>query len=200
MLQPPVSIAPPPRPAAAPRRRSVPADLPIPARSPSKSVTIRSLTSADADAFLQVRLEGLRTCPCAFRHSYAEEATQTPADAAARLDREMVFGAFVDGTLCGLAGLHLDPLAHKRHKGVLFGVYVRAGARREGIGTALVAAVLEAARGRVEQVHAAVVAEALPALRVYDKLGFVRYGTEPRGLKVGTRAFDQALLVRHLDR
>lgn len=51
------------------------------------------------------------------------------------------------------------------------------------------------ARGRVEQLHAAVVITADPARALYRKLGFVPYGVEPRALRVGEAYFDQELLV-----
>ena len=65
--------------------------------------------------------------------------------------------------------------------------------------TALVSAVIEHARARVEQLHAAVVVTADPARALYRKLGFQPYGLEPRALKVGDQVFDQELLVLRLD-
>ena len=101
--------------------------------------------------------------------------------------------------MCGIAGLEIPPARHKRHKGTLFGVYVRPDRRRAGLGEALVGAVIAHARGRVEQLHAAVVVTAAPARALYRKLGFQPYGLEPRALKVGDQYFDQELLVLPLE-
>ncbi len=105
----------------------------------------------------------------------------------------------MDGALCGLAGLEIPQGCNKRHKGTLFGVYVCPDRRRAGLGHAVVTAVIEHARGSVEQLHAAVVTTAHPARALYRKLGFEPYGLEPRALKVGQEYFDQELLVLRLE-
>ena len=161
---------------------------------------MRLLGPDDAAAYRALRLDALVRHPGAFRASFDEEADQSLETFAARLEADAIFGGFCAGALCGLAGLEIPPARNKRHKGVLFGVYVCPDRRRAGIGTALVAAVVEHARGRVEQVHAAVVTAAAPARALYRKLGFVPYGLEPRALKVGDQYFDQELLVLPLDR
>ncbi|MGH8723195.1 MAG: GNAT family N-acetyltransferase, partial [Burkholderiales bacterium] len=103
------------------------------------------------------------------------------------------------GALCGLAGFEIPPARNKRHKGTLFGVYVCPDRRRAGLGSALVGAVIEHARGQIDQLHAAVVVTADPARALYRKLGFQPYGLEPRALRVGQQYFDQELLALALD-
>lgn len=159
---------------------------------------LRRLSPADAAAYQALRLDALTRHPCAFRAYLDEEAGQDLAAFAARLEAGAIFGGFVDGALCGLAGLEIPEARNKRHKGTLFGVYVCPDRRREGLGLALVTAVIEHARGLVEQLHAAVVTTAHPARALYHKLGFEPYGLEPRALKVGQECFDQELLVLRL--
>lgn len=161
--------------------------------------TVRLLGPSDAAPYQALRLDALRRHPSAFRGSFDEESGQSPVEFAQRLEADAIFGGFCDGALCGLAGLEIPRARNKRHKGVLFGVYVCPDRRRTGFGTALVGAVIEHARARVEQVHAAVVVTAGPARALYRKLGFVPYGLEPRALKVGERYFDQELLVLPLE-
>ena len=157
--------------------------------------TVRLLSATDAAAYRELRLDALRRHPCAFRAHHDEEAGQDLAAFAARLEADAIFGGFCDGRLCGLAGLEIPQARNKRHKGVLFGVYVCPERRRAGLGAALVGVVIEHARGRVEQLHAAVVVTADPARALYRRLGFLPYGLEPRALKVGRKYFDQELLV-----
>jgi GNAT superfamily N-acetyltransferase len=165
--------------------------------------SVRLLGPADAVAYRALRLDALQRHPCAFRASFDEEAGQTLQEVAARLEADAIFGAFCgrscEGALCGLAGLEIPQARNKRHKGVLFGVYVCPDRRRAGLGAALVSAVIEHARTRVDQLHAAVVVTAAPARALYRKLGFRPYGLEPRALKVGEAYFDQELLVLPLD-
>jgi GNAT superfamily N-acetyltransferase len=161
--------------------------------------SVRLLGPADAVAYRALRLDALQRHPCAFRASFDEEAGQSLEELVARLETDAVFGAYCDGALCGLAGLEIPQARNKRHKGTLFGVYVCPDRRRAGLGTALVSRVIEHARTRVDQLHAAVVVTAEPARALYRKLGFEPYGLEPRALKVGEEYFDQELLVLRLD-
>lgn len=163
------------------------------------STTIRAIEPADAESFRALRLEALARHPCAFSASDEEEAMQ-PIDAvAARLERGTVLGGFAAGELVGVAGLAIPELRKKRHKGVLWGVYVRAEVRGLGLGRALVESVIAHARGRVAQLHTTVVTTNQVARRLYHSLGFRPYGIEPRGLLADGRYFDQELLALMLD-
>jgi RimJ/RimL family protein N-acetyltransferase len=159
------------------------------------TLLIRRLQPPDAPAYRALRLESLSRCPCAFEHALGEEELLGPDDLALRLDEIAVFGAFVNGTLCGIAAFTRPPFLKKRHKGVLRGVYVQPGVRGEGVGTVLVGAVIEHARGEVIQLHAAVSTVNHAARRLYARLGFIPYGLEPRGLRVDGTCYDQELLV-----
>jgi ribosomal protein S18 acetylase RimI-like enzyme len=161
---------------------------------------VRRLGPEDAAAFHALRLEGLAAHPCAFAASPDEEAGHSLADVAARLERQPVFGGFEAGTLFGVAGFAAPAPAKKRHKGLLWGVYVREASRGQGLGRALVAQVIEHARARVVQLHAAVVTTNHAALGLYRTLGFTTYGLEPRGLACAGRYYDQELMVLMLDR
>ena len=54
---------------------------------------------------------------------------------------------------------------------------------------------IETARTQVLQVHLAVTASNGAAVALYEHLGFIRYGTEPRALKVNGRYLDEHLMV-----
>ena len=69
------------------------------------------------------------------------------ADRAQRRVRRLAGGS----TLVGMAGLHVPDTAKLRHKGVLGGMYVRPEVRGAGLAAALVACVVEQARGVVER-------------------------------------------------
>jgi ribosomal protein S18 acetylase RimI-like enzyme len=163
---------------------------------------VRRLGPNDAAAFQALRLEGLATDPCAFAASSEEEAGHSFIEVAARLERQPVFGAVAaEGVLLAVAGFSLlSEAAKKRHKGLLWGVYVHEAARGCGLGRAVVARVIEHAGAHVVQLHAAVVTSNEGARRLYRSLGFKPYGLEPRGLACAGRYFDQELLVLLLDR
>jgi L-amino acid N-acyltransferase YncA len=161
---------------------------------------VRRLGPDDAAAFQALRLEGLATDPCAFAASHDEEARNSLIEVAARLERQPVFGAVAEGVLLAVAGFSVPEAAKKRHKGLLWGVYVREVARGRGLGRAVVARVIEHARAHVVQLLAAVVTSNQAARRLYRSWGFEPYGLEPRGLACAGRYFDQELLVLLLER
>lgn len=170
---------------------------PIPPVPEVRGAAIRRLGAADAAAYRELRLRGLADDPQAFAASWDDEAARPLAWFAERLERNAVFGAGGDGdmALAGVAGLLVPDAAKLRHKGTLWGMYVRPRARRCGVGAALLARVLGHARGVVEEVRLTVVTTNAAAIRLYEAAGFVRYGVERRALKVAGRYHDEALMA-----
>ncbi|MCT7375224.1 GNAT family N-acetyltransferase [Chelativorans salis] len=157
---------------------------------------IRRLGRADAEGFRILRLEGLRAHPEAFGASWEEEKQRPAAWFADRLERSAVFGGLAnDGSLVGAAGLAVQGGLKERHKGILWGMYVRPQARRTGLADALVARVIEEARGAVEEVKLTVATSNEAAIRLYIRAGFVQYGMEKRALKVGAHYHDELLMA-----
>ena len=161
-------------------------------------IAVRRLLPAEGETFRTIRLEALATCPDAYATTLAKQATDPPAHFAEILRGSPVFGAFLEGGIVGMAGLYHEAGERKRHKGVLWGMYVRPTVQGRGLGRALLRAVLEHARGEVDQVLLQVVSDNGPAIRLYESEGFVSYGLERRALKEGERYLDEYLMVRYL--
>jgi GNAT superfamily N-acetyltransferase len=159
---------------------------------------IRRLGPADAAVWRALRLEALERHPDAFGASLEEEAALPLGGWTGRLESGCVFGAERSGELVGSAGLFVERTAKKRHKAVLWGVYVRREARGAGFGRRLVGTVIEAARDAASQLHTAVVTDNHEARSLYRQLGFIPYGIEPRALEVDGRFLDEELLVLDL--
>ena len=158
----------------------------------------RLLPDADTAAFRAIRLEALQSEPDAFGSTFAAENARPLEAFAERLASSAVFGAF-DGTeLVGIAGLRIQEGTKDAHKALLWGMYVRPVARKSGVGRRLIEALVDFARGRVEQIQLSVVTTAESARRLYTRLGFVEYGLEKNALKQGGRYFDEILMVKHL--
>lgn len=157
---------------------------------------IRRLGPTDAAVYQALRLEALERHPEAFGASLADERRKTPEEVADRLARSVVFGAFEEAELAGSAGWYRLAGDKVAHRGALWGVYVRPASRGRGLGRALVEAVLDDARGTVEQMHLTVTLGTGAALRLYESLGFVACGTEVHALKLGDRYLDEVLMVR----
>jgi RimJ/RimL family protein N-acetyltransferase len=160
---------------------------------------LRRLETSDAALYRDIRLEALQRNPEAFGSTFERENAQPLSWFEAALGRAAIFGAFLDGTLAGIAGFAAQESSKRAHQALLWGMYVRAAARNIGVGKRLVAAVLDHARGRVEMVQLTVVSENEAARRLYRAMGFVEYGYEKRALKQDGRYYDEVLMVKFLD-
>ncbi len=161
-------------------------------------ILIRTLAPSDAQAFRDVRLEGLATAPEAFGSSYEEEVGTPLETIQQRLSPSgpnAVFGAFADDVLIGVAGFVVNDRIKTRHKGIMWGVYVKPEWRGHRVGKALVQHVIERASRHVMILEATVGLANENARRTYHALGFKPYGIARRALRVGDRFYDEELLA-----
>jgi ribosomal protein S18 acetylase RimI-like enzyme len=169
---------------------------------------IRLLTADDAEAWWHLRLEALRNDPVSFADSTEEHLTTTVETARKRLSagdpaRNFVVGAFADGMLAGTAGFYRSTHIKERHKGHVWGVYVRPESRGKGMARALMQEIVRRARGIGGLEQILLVASAhLPARKLYEAMGFEAYGVEPRSLKLfretGVEYVDDVLMILRL--
>jgi RimJ/RimL family protein N-acetyltransferase len=161
--------------------------------------TLQRLSGLDAASYRELRLQGLKSHPEAFGASWETEASKPLVWFAERLASNVIYGGWLaDPALAGVAGLMVPAAAKLRHKGVLWGMFVRPEARGSGLAAALVQRVIE--ETPVEEVRLTVVSSNTAAVRLYMRLGFTPYGLERRGLKVEGRYCDELLMVRSSDR
>jgi RimJ/RimL family protein N-acetyltransferase len=159
---------------------------------------IRRLGPGDAAQYQALRREGFVRFPRLFRYAPEDEDEVAPAEVERRLAEQFVAGGFVDGALAGIAGFSRFSGRKLRHKGLLWGMYVRPEAQGTGLGGALVEAVLDHARGQVEVVQLTVMDGNPRARRLYERHGFVEYGREPAAVKAGDEYLDEILMIKRL--
>jgi len=164
-------------------------------------VEIRVLTADDADAYWHCRLEALEREPEAFGSSPEDHRKLSPDEIRRRLADDpannFVIGAFVDGELVGTAGFVREQGIKRRHKGRIWGVYVKVAMRGRGIGRSMLKLLLERAAGidGVEQIVLSVVARQDAAVTLYRSLGFETWGREAEALKIGDKYVDEEYMV-----
>ncbi len=161
-------------------------------------IEVRRLPPADAAFYRDIRLEGLQLNPEAFGSLYEIESAEPLGWFAERLGDSAVFGGFDGPDLLGIVGFFIRRGAKETHKGVLWGMYVRARARKIGLGRRLAEAIVDHARQRVEILQLRVVAGNEPARRLYASLGFVAYGRERNSLKQDGHYWDEVLMAKPL--
>lgn len=153
---------------------------------------VTRLNPSHAEPYRALMLEAYAQHPDAFTSSVAERVTLPLSWWQKRLSEdvtanEVVFGAFIEKDLAGVAGLSFDTREKARHKSTLFGMYVSGRFRQLGLGQQLVAELLAYARTHPETkiVQLTVTAGNAPAQNLYASNGFEPFGTEPFAVQVG---------------
>ncbi len=161
---------------------------------------VRSLGPDDVVALQSLRREALTAHPLAFGSSVEEDRILDPArvlDSFSDPGESAIFGAFVSDAIAGMIGVRREPSRKSRHRASVWGMYVRAAARGQGLGRALLTAAVERAgtwRG-VTHVQLSVSEVATEARRLYESAGFAAWGREPQALRWEGRGFDEDHMV-----
>jgi ribosomal protein S18 acetylase RimI-like enzyme len=159
---------------------------------------IRKLVVGDATAFRDLRLEALQTCPDAFGSTYETEMFRPLSYFVERLEKNVILGGFDHGELVGMVGFYQKSGPKDRHKGIIWGMYVKPRLQGNGLGSTLLESVIQIGKMQVEQIQLTVVTTNQRAVRFYEASGFRGYGIEKGALKSGESYFDELLMVRFL--
>lgn len=166
---------------------------------------IRTLAVDDLTAYKALRDATLAAYPEAFTSDVEAERAKTPQQYLPRLglDRanagHFTLGAFDAGALVGALSCERDPRIKVRHIGHVTAMMVRDGQHGRGIGSALLDACIAGARSAgIERLTINVTTTNLRALRLYERMGFRRYGTLVQAIKLGDRYHDKDHLVLEL--
>lgn len=163
-----------------------------------RTIVVRRLLPADAAAYRALRIEGFATHPMDFRYSVADEEASSIQDTGRRLAESFVAGALAGGELVGIGGWTRFAGEKLRHKGLLWGMYVRPAARGSGAADAIVRAIVGDAAREVRLLLLTVAEHNGRARRLYERWGFVEYGVEPHAYRVGDAFVNEVLMVKHL--
>ncbi len=160
--------------------------------------TVRRLEAADAAAYRDIRLEALENAPAAFGSDVPRERAFAESVWRDRLAANPTFGVFEADELVGTATLARLPGEKRHHRAEILGVYVKPTARGRGASRLLLETVIGAAGEEIVQLHLCVTTHNEAARRLYERLGFQIYGTEPRSLYLEGFYYDEYLMVLRL--
>ena len=164
--------------------------------------SIRVLSGADVDVMHNIRLAALSNHPEVFGTDISEESARSLDLQRDRLNdpRNTVLGAFdPTGQLAAIAGFRICPGIKERHRGQLWGVYVRPLARGTGLARRFMTTVLNNAFEIVEQIELEVLSTNVTARALYESLGFKKVGLIPGARKIDGQLYDDDFKVLRID-
>lgn len=111
--------------------------------------------------------------------------------------KSLMLGAFLDGRLVGVGNFKPShPADRARHRAGL-GLSVLKSHWGKGIGTAMMHAMIDAAKSTpLELLELSVVGENTRAKAMYDRLGFVQYGRQMHAMKYRDGRYDDLILMQ----
>lgn len=164
----------------------------------SETITIRRLSVDDMDAFKRIRLEALEADPASFASSHAQWRDCNDE----RWRKELffpVFAAFELSVPVGIMAVRPKWPARVSHRACLTSVYIRKYFRGTGLAFDIFQAVASWAYGSGHrQLDLSVHGDNAPAIRFYEKLGFLTVGRIPEGYWDGAKSADELLMTLRL--
>lgn len=165
------------------------------------SYLVRPLGPEDQPAWRALRLEALETHPAAFLTTAAEQRARSAENDRAALAHGLFRGLFHGADLVGMAALIPMRAAAARHRMEVGAVYLQPAHQGGGAAAVLMQALIDEARDHgALQLELSVEIENTRAIRFYEKLGFERFGLQPRAAIQNGVAHDDAFYVLMLDR
>lgn len=166
-----------------------------------RSCLLRNGTEQDGAALLEIFL--LTHGQTDYLLSYPDESTMTAEQEAQFLKEktesanEIEILAELDGRVVGSAGVSCVGAAEKTRHRAEFGISVDKACWGLGIGRALTEASIACARAAgYAQLELAAVAGNLSAIRLYESVGFVEYGRNPRAFRSRLSGWQELVLMR----
>lgn len=161
---------------------------------------IYKLTPADWQIYKELRLEALKNDSEAFGSSYEESVSKTDEEWRKKLEnpKDHIFVARDGENYVGMAAAYKEQGKKMSHIAYVWGVYVRDAYRGQKIGKQLMRAVLAELRANseIKKINLNVNTKQLPAVKMYESLGFQIAGTLHKEMKINDEFFDEYLMEK----
>jgi ribosomal protein S18 acetylase RimI-like enzyme len=172
--------------------------------APLPELRVATLAEADLGAYKVLRDHALTHFAEAFTSDAATEAQRSAQSYRERLGSDvrggLTLGAWRGERLVGAITCERDPRSKVRHIGHIVGMMVMQDQQGQGVGRALLDALIARASAddELHQLTLSVTASNHSAVKLYERAGFTRYGSLPRAIRVAGRFFDKDLMVLNL--
>ena len=156
-------------------------------------VIIRQIEESDVEDFIAIRRQALEADPFAFLASPESDVgldSEFLKNAIRGRSTQAVLGAWADtGDLVGIVGIYRYSKEKEAHKAGIWGMYVDRSYRRQGVGSSLLSAAIEFASSMngVIQINLSVSGTSKAAVALYERKGFVAWGTEQNAILIDGR-------------
>lgn len=171
---------------------------------PLPELAVRPLAEHELEAYKALRDHALAHHEEAFTSDAATQAQRNAESYRSRLgtgpDGGFTLGAWRGDRLVGAITCERDLRSKVRHTGHIIGTMVASDQQAQGVGRALLAALIAraAADDELQQLTLSVTASNRAAVRLYESAGFTRYGSLPRAIRVAGRFHDKDLMLLNL--
>lgn len=156
---------------------------------------IRPLTATDVHSFVEMRKHSLEREPFAFG---ADPDLPIDVDEArrsllAKNDEDFILGYFDGDKLGGMLGLIRYTNTKRKHKAMIWGMYVDDEYRNAGIGRRLMETALAMAKeiDGLRKITLTASSNAIPANRLYTRFGFTEFGREKDAMSWDGNSIDE---------
>ncbi len=163
---------------------------------------IRPLIFTDSPAYRELRLQALQTDPKAFLSNYSTESLQPLSFFTYTITRTNIppifgiYGYFDQEKLIGTIQLSPETLSKTAHRAMIYFLYVSQDNRHQKVASKLLDHLIQIAKitSALEQLHLCVNSLNTAAISLYEKLGFKKIGTKPKGVKEPDGSYQDELL------
>jgi len=161
---------------------------------------VRKLTPDEWKIFRELRLAGLQSDPASFATSYEGSLQMSDDEWRDFFGSRDYFAAFDQDKPVGMAAIRRDDGESFAHRAVVLNVYVSPNMRGRGVGERLLSKLADYAQAQgVLQLELGVNAESMGVIKLYERNGYTKIGTMPRGFRVGGKFYDEIYMIRLLD-
>ncbi len=168
-----------------------------------QEIHYRTLVHTDYDDYQKIRLQCLAQFPDNFGSTFSEEAASKKLklhDAIINPDvSNFAYGAYNDKNLIGICGFVAENRLKTRHRGEIVQMYVDPNFGDQGIGKKLLKLSLAKAfeNPTIEQIILSAVAFNKGAVKLYESVGFKRYGYIENYFKCGNNYSPQIFMYQN---